>query len=61
VDNRQFDDLGLQNAINNTPADSRRVDFVMACLRQHQQQQEQSDDISLLELNLPRIYKALEQ
>lgn len=58
---RQFDEPGLQNAIEATPAELRRVDIVMTRLRQHRQQQEQSDDISLLELNLPRICKALEQ
>lgn len=58
--NIPFGDQRLKNALHARPADARRVDVVMSQLRQHQQQHEQSDDISLLELNLPRICKALE-
>lgn len=55
-----FGDRRLRDALLDTPAGGSRVDFVMARLRRHQHSHEQSDDIALLELNLPRICKALE-
>lgn len=50
----------LRDALVDTPPGSRRSDHVVAQLRAHQSSQEQCDDISLFELNLPRIVKALE-
>lgn len=61
-DNQQmFGEQRLREALRRTPADRRRVEFVIEQLRRHQQQQPQSDDISVFELNLPRICRALEQ
>lgn len=55
-----FGEQGLKDALKDSPDDARRLEYVMARLRQHQQQHGQSDDISLLQLNLPQICKALE-
>lgn len=60
TDNHWFGEHRLLDTLKDTPPDSRRIDFVVSRLRQHQGRHEQSDDISLLELNLPRICKALE-
>lgn len=57
---KQFGTDRLQKALTDTPSGIRRIDFVMSQLRHHQQQQTQTDDISLLELNLPRLSTALE-
>jgi two-component system, HptB-dependent secretion and biofilm response regulator len=60
MDQSMFGIDRLYAALRDTPATQPRVNYVIAQLRAHQQQQTQSDDISLLELNLPRISKALE-
>jgi len=57
----QFGSDRLKTALSDTPPNSRRIDFIMQRLREHQGQQPQSDDISLLEINLPHICRALEQ
>lgn len=55
-----FGEQGLKNALKDSPADASRIQLVMTHLRQHQQQHEQSDDISLLQLNLQQLCNALE-
>ncbi len=60
-DQSDFGETRLIQALSHTPADTQRVDFVMHAVDLHQQQTPQSDDISLLELNLPHIANALEQ
>ncbi|MCQ8182458.1 SpoIIE family protein phosphatase [Methylomonas sp. SURF-1] len=50
---------GLQRALEADLARERRIDRIEAQLRAHQQQQPQSDDISMAEINLPRICRAL--
>lgn len=61
TDNQWFGEHRLLDALKDAPANSRRIDFVVTRLRLHQGRHEQSDDISLLELNLHRICKALER
>lgn len=60
VDQSMFGSERLQAALRETPPDCPRINRVMANLTAHRQQQPQGDDISLVELNLPRITKALE-
>ncbi len=61
VDETQFGEQSLKTAILETPAGSSRVSFVMSRLRSHRQGFAQSDDISLFELDLPKVMQALER
>ncbi|ANE56221.1 SpoIIE family protein phosphatase [Methylomonas sp. DH-1] len=49
----------LQRALTAAPTAARRIDRVVAQLRIHQQQQPQTDDISMAEVNLPLICQTL--
>lgn len=60
-DQSMFGPERLQAALLNTPPGCLRIDHVMANLTAHRQHIPQGDDISLVELNLPRIIKALER
>jgi serine phosphatase RsbU (regulator of sigma subunit) len=60
-DASQFGEARLMLALSNTPANTQRVDFVMNEVDRHQQQTAQSDDISLLELNLTQISNTRER
>lgn len=60
ADHSQFGCERLQAALKQCPHDVPRVDFVLTQLKQHQQQQDQADDISLLELDLLRLCPAME-
>ena len=59
-DRTMFGDQRLRIALSNTPSGKRRIDHVMEKLREYQQQLPQCDDISLIELHLSSISKALE-
>lgn len=59
-DRTLFGETRLRNALRQTPPGQRRIDKVVAELRAHQNGLAQSDDISLFELNLPRICQTLE-
>lgn len=59
ADRELFGTDGLQRALQAATAADRRIDRVVARLRAYQQQQPQSDDISMAEVNLPRICRAL--
>ncbi|PPD33568.1 MAG: hypothetical protein CTY19_07410 [Methylomonas sp.] len=61
MDGQAFGDERLQLTLTETPAWQLQVDTVMTHLRQHQQQIAQSDDISMLALNIPRLVQALRQ
>jgi serine phosphatase RsbU (regulator of sigma subunit) len=54
-----FGDERLQAILMQTPKDQSLVDKVTAELRQHQQQAEQMDDISMLAINIPQLVQAL--
>lgn len=59
-DETMFGETRLRSALRHTPPGSRRVDNVVTKLRAHQNGLEQTDDISLFELNLQRLCQALE-
>lgn len=56
---RAFGQERLQTILLQTPTNQSPIDRVMTQLRQHQQQVEQLDDISLLSLNIPLLIQAL--
>jgi serine phosphatase RsbU (regulator of sigma subunit) len=60
-DASQFGETRLMQALSDAPANTQRVDFVMNAVDRHQQQTAQSDDISLLELNLTQISNTRER
>ncbi|WFP51769.1 SpoIIE family protein phosphatase [Methylomonas sp. EFPC3] len=49
----------LQQALTATPPGMRRIDHVAERLRLHRQQQSQTDDISMVDIHLPSIQRAL--
>ena len=59
-DNTAFGAERLQKALSDCPSEHRRVDFVMQALRSHQQNNPQSDDISLAELDFTVIGQGLQ-
>ncbi|OQW77554.1 MAG: hypothetical protein BVN35_05390 [Proteobacteria bacterium ST_bin11] len=60
LDETMFGEKRLRHALRHTPPGCRRIDTVLASLRGHQNELEQTDDISLFELNLQRLCQALE-
>lgn len=59
-DQTMFGDEHLKHALTEAPSTDERIDFVMTAVNQHQQQETQSDDISLLQLNLSSLCNNME-
>lgn len=56
-----FGEVQLQLILTQTPPSQSPVDAVLSQLHRHQQHIEQSDDISMLALDIPQLVKALQQ
>ena len=58
---QMFDNSRLQFALEHTPTGERHIDFILESLHSYQQQQPQTDDISICEINFPRLIQAFKQ
>ncbi len=58
-DGNFFGEARLKQALLDVPADAKRVDYVIGAAARHQQQQAQSDDISLLDIHFTRICESM--